>query len=459
MNRDNIKGGEVIASGGFGCVFSPALKCKNKKRTKNKITKLMIKKYALSEYKEINSILEKLNKIPGYENYFLINDFQLCEPDKLDKKDLKNFKKKCSALPKNDITEKNINQSLDKVYALNMPHGGVPIDDFVENNITYEKLIILNNSLIQLLNKGILPMNQKHVYHCDIKDSNILVETKDSDTKIYTRLIDWGLTTEYIPFKEEPFPSVWRNRPLQFNVPFSVILFTDDFLKKYTEYLEKGGQINYTNLKPFIIDYIYLWLKTRGKGHYNYINHIMYMLFSNDFANIHDEKIKTRMIESDFTLFYISNYLIEILLHFTHFRENGTLNLRVYLDTVFIEILDVYGWITSYLPIFETLYENYKHLNSNENKIFESFKHIFIKYLFNPRIKPIDINELNKTFEGLNANFKLINSKNTKNISLGNTTTVSMYKPILKSSKKDRLKIKQNRTRRNKYLLFSNLKK
>jgi hypothetical protein len=38
MNKDNIKGGEVIASGGFGCVFSPALKCKNKKRTKNKIT-------------------------------------------------------------------------------------------------------------------------------------------------------------------------------------------------------------------------------------------------------------------------------------------------------------------------------------------------------------------------------------------------------------------------------------
>ena len=47
MNKDNIKGGEVIASGGFGCVFSPALKCKNKKRTKNKITKLMIRKNAI----------------------------------------------------------------------------------------------------------------------------------------------------------------------------------------------------------------------------------------------------------------------------------------------------------------------------------------------------------------------------------------------------------------------------
>ena len=72
MNKDNIKGGEVIASGGFGCVFSPALKCKNKKRTKNKITKLMIRKNAIDEYDEINNILNKLNKIPNYQDYFLM---------------------------------------------------------------------------------------------------------------------------------------------------------------------------------------------------------------------------------------------------------------------------------------------------------------------------------------------------------------------------------------------------
>ena len=36
-NTNNIKGGEAIASGGFGCVFSPSLKCKGtKKRDKNK---------------------------------------------------------------------------------------------------------------------------------------------------------------------------------------------------------------------------------------------------------------------------------------------------------------------------------------------------------------------------------------------------------------------------------------
>ena len=39
------KGGKVIASGGFGCIFKPALKCKNKdKRQEDSITKLMKKK-------------------------------------------------------------------------------------------------------------------------------------------------------------------------------------------------------------------------------------------------------------------------------------------------------------------------------------------------------------------------------------------------------------------------------
>ena len=52
--RKNRKGGKVIASGGFGCVFSPALKCQGKKsRGKNMISKLLTKKHALSEYNEI----------------------------------------------------------------------------------------------------------------------------------------------------------------------------------------------------------------------------------------------------------------------------------------------------------------------------------------------------------------------------------------------------------------------
>ena len=49
LNKRKYKnGGKVIASGGFGCVFSPALKCEGKNsRGKNRILKLLTKKHAL----------------------------------------------------------------------------------------------------------------------------------------------------------------------------------------------------------------------------------------------------------------------------------------------------------------------------------------------------------------------------------------------------------------------------
>ena len=49
-----IQGGSVIGSGGFGCIFDPELKCKNKtKKSKGRITKLMKKSSVEKEYKEI----------------------------------------------------------------------------------------------------------------------------------------------------------------------------------------------------------------------------------------------------------------------------------------------------------------------------------------------------------------------------------------------------------------------
>ena len=59
----SIIGGKVIDSGGFGCVFSPELKChKNKSKTK-KISKLMLKRYAYEEYNNIMKIKDLLKHI------------------------------------------------------------------------------------------------------------------------------------------------------------------------------------------------------------------------------------------------------------------------------------------------------------------------------------------------------------------------------------------------------------
>ena len=88
---------------------------------------------------------------------------------------------------------------------LNMPNGGLPVDDYLYYNGSFKKMYDLHVVLIELLKNGILPMNEKNIYHCDIKDANILVDTTSKSNEIKTRLIDWGLSCQYIPFKNNTF--------------------------------------------------------------------------------------------------------------------------------------------------------------------------------------------------------------------------------------------------------------
>ncbi len=423
------KGGKVLASGGFGCVFSPALKCEGeKKRATGKISKLMSEKHATEEYEEIVSIKNKLDTIKNYKNYFLIYDATLCKPDKLTSTDLTEFSSKCTALPKDNITRSNINSNLDKLMSLNIPNGGLPVDDYIYDSGSFEKLYEIHNSLVKLLKKGIVPMNNKNIYHCDIKDSNVLLDESSGELK--ARLIDWGLSTEYIPFENNPFPKTWRNRPFQFNVPFSVVIFSDSFVEKYTKYLKDGGLPDETQLKPFIIDYINSWMKERGAGHYKFINEIMFTLFANSLTSI-SEGSKPQVIETQVTMDYIVNYIIDVLVHFTRFRDDGTLNLREYLDTVFIQIVDVWGFISAYYPMIELLEGNYSRLTKQELKIFNQLQFIFVEYLYNPRHEPIDMNMLYSDLKDL-GNLIYIKIKGKKKTT--STYVSSSRKSSIKSS-------------------------
>lgn len=148
-----------------------------------------------------------------------------------------------------------------QVLALNMPNGGIDIDSFLEKDPSNDVLLQLNNSLIQLLSKGIVPMNKLHVYHCDIKDSNVLLE--ENNERMYTRLIDWGLSTKYNG--EHRIPDILTRRPFQFNVPFSIILFTSEFIEYYNEFLKKHDTPDYFMIREFVINYIFAWINIRGK--------------------------------------------------------------------------------------------------------------------------------------------------------------------------------------------------
>jgi serine/threonine protein kinase len=451
-NNDNKKdnvGGRVLASGGFGCVFSPALKCEGEtKRAAGKISKLMSEKHATEEYEEINKLNEKLNKIRNYNDYFLLYDATLCRPAKLTNTDLTEFASKCTALPKDKITRSTINQNLNKLMSLNLPNGGIPVDDYIVDNGSFQKLYNVHMALVKLLKKGIVPMNKEFIFHCDIKDSNILID--DSESVLKARLIDWGLATEYVPFRDEPFPKSWRNRPFQFNVPFSVIIFSDAFVEKYSKFIKDGTNVKNKEkpeeieLKPFVIDFINFWMKERGAGHYKFINEIIFTLFSNSLTSI-DEADKPKVIETQYTMDYLVNYIVDVLVHFTKFRADGTLNLRDYLDTIFIQIVDIWGLISTYYPFLELLANNYKTLTKGELKIFNQLQFIFVEYLYNPRHEPIDMNMLYSDLKDLGnlIHIKITGKKKTTSTSSKSLSSRSGRASGLKKTRKHRVNEKK----------------
>jgi len=396
----NLKGGKVIGSGGFGCVFNPAIKCKGQKRGNKTVTKLMKKKYVKTEFNGIQKYKEMLKGIPNYSDYFLVDGFSTCEPDKLDEEDLTLFDKKCSALKKMKITSKNVNDSLNKLMALNMPYGGIDLGDYIDaSKMDYKKLIKMNESLIKLLKNGIVPMNEKNIYHCDVKDANILIlEESESEAtnNIKARLVDWGLS---VIFKERnSIPKLLTNRPFQYNVPFSIILFNDTFTKMHAEFLKKEKDPTYFDTRSFVINYVITWINKRGAGHLKTLNSCFKTFFERGLINV-EEQFKKDIIEFEYTFYFIFEYISYVLFKFT---KDGKFDKMGYFSQVFLKNIDIWGFVMSYLPILEYLEEYYEELSSCEIDIVKKIINMVL-YVIECSYVPIDIDKLLIKIDELNA--------------------------------------------------------
>jgi len=425
-NRTSLKGGKVLGSGGFGCIFRPALKCKNRtasKTTSEQITKLMKKKYALKEKMEVLKFQKILKNIPNYSNYFLVDGFSLCEPAPLSSEDLENFDEKCSALKKMDLDKENINrrESLMQLSALNMPYGGVDVSKFIDEHwYNAKKMGELNNSMIQLLDNGIVPMNEAGVFHCDLKSSNIL--TREEDDVLRTRLIDWGLSTTYQP--GQAIPKVLTNRPFQYNVPFSNILFTSLFTKMYKSFLAKHPNPDYYTLRTFVINYVLEWVEERGPGHLKTMNNIFKNLFEQDLKNMEDS-FRGEIIEYDFTFYFIFEYITKILVAFT---KNGKFDSDAYLSQVFLKNIDVWGFVVSYVPIVEDVLGAHKKLTTVQFNIIAKIKELML-LLIDASDKPINVTSLIEKLNELNLLFS--HFKRTKKPESSSTSTSLPKKELL----------------------------
>jgi len=351
-------GGKVIGSGGYGCVFRPALRCRGtRKRLSNTISKLMLNKYVKREYMEITKYLPILQKIPNYKNYFIIEGANVCQPAPLTRQDLDNFDTKCKVLRKRDINGKNINKNLDKVSCINLQDGGVELGTYIYSGLSLNGIKELNGRMIQLLVNGILPMNKYHVYHADIKEANIVV---DVSTK-YVRLIDWGLSMYSASGKN--IPDVLLGKPLQYNLPFSIILFNNTFKNMYSTFLKTTTHLDNNSVGGFLRGYIEKWNKKRGKGHIKTITSIWGDITGKQ--NIQDS--------------IIIPYLSDILLEYT---RNGQFDTIGYFKNVFLQLIDLWGFIICYSAFLEAGYKN------------EKINNLILNYLYRTPTEIINIDKL-----------------------------------------------------------------
>jgi len=172
LEGTTLEGGKLFDEGMYGCIFTPALKCKDSKKQyteSNNLSKLIIKEYADKEW----SIMTKIKKIPIWKNYFIVSETP-CIPAPIQKdKDLT----LCSPLTNSDY-------KLSDFRILTMPNGGTPLTSYRIHLANFDFM----GFVIHFIEAGAL-LNLFGIVHRDIHSGNILV-----DNAQVPRIIDYNLS-------------------------------------------------------------------------------------------------------------------------------------------------------------------------------------------------------------------------------------------------------------------------
>ena len=402
------RGGRPIKSGSYGCVFKPPLKCEKTKSAelKNGISKLMDDEAAQIEFDTILDVQSHIKGIPNNNDYFLVNDIKMCAPDKLSNEDLKDFDMVCNDIVKYTGYDKNIiNNNLKHFKIINMPYGGVDLNEFWKRMMDIpakdKKKIFLavNSILIKLLEKGIMPLNQTGFYHLDVKGGNILI----SDDITYARLIDWGVSQKLNENNLAPSKFI---QEFQFNIPFTNILFNLNINKWLQEEFTRMNitrmnitkmnitrinikSISLFTMKTIVKNILDKVMKDRGEGHYMIILYYIIVLYNLDTEN-------NKISQDDHTNFasdLICTYIATALMNYTD--SNGVFQLKKYCAEVYLRNVDVWGFIMSYIQIIIYAKE-IKGTPKYKREFIKAVSDIIINYCYNPKyaISPIPVDKV-----------------------------------------------------------------
>ena len=439
-------GGAPFVQGGFGCIFSPALRCKDVGQSNSShydhekkdkfVSKLIDAKYAKREYDYVVRIKKKLEHLPeDIKKYLSIDDFTICDPAPLTKSDTTNIESVCDTIlsyvsdskTKLPITAQNINDNLDNFKIINMPKLGKSLHDYIKNTkLSTKELIFLNNIIIKFVSVVVPSMNRAGVIHGDLKSANILF----SDNMNVPVLIDWGLS--YLVPSGEAVPDDLFGLDMQYQNPFSTMLFSKNVLQDYEDFLvnlkKQGKHIDKESLLIFASAQ-YSNFKNEYNTIHKYLASVFFNAYKEDFLRIvkGDSMFIDNTITKDIYINYFTNYIVDVLFEYTNHNTN-TLNLGKYFKHVYMHNVDIWGMVSIYHELIKKPFDNYK-LSSKDYKIYiQMLMDILVKNIFENGAKVINIKKLVHDIKKVNL---FLHKLNTHEEYKKNANKITSYEDIV----------------------------
>ena len=360
--KRSIHGGKAIDSGGYGCVFQPALKCKSlnpnsmiqsnilSQNTKN-ISKLMSEQDAKEEYAILQKFANIINNSGkrGMFRFMVLSGITMCQVSPT-QDDMNEYNKNCGRL-----VEKNGVNNISGLVALNIPYAGKNLlkmfNELRLQNSPLNKRITVEyfEKMRRLFQGGVLLLYETtpKIIHGDLKEENILCQYNETFTTIYDeiKLIDWGLSFTYDE-RNNPQEAIRQlsRRPLQFNLPFGILLFSEYFYREYTSRVLTPLRNNPNGLRDLVTRFCDSYYNdsffTNGKDDskpnvlkdfYNFVYVVM---------GEADNSILRLSLTS-----YIRINLSKILIKYT---RNGIFDKQAYAYEYYLPMVDTYGFILTY---------------------------------------------------------------------------------------------------------------
>jgi hypothetical protein len=183
-----MRGGKAFASGGYGCVFEPALACEGQPREPNAVSKLLERPYARKEFKKTASLRAIMTSMPVFfTNRIIVPLGPPCVPNLLSAADLVDVRTHCAGVL-TDVDRLNDTEVRQKLRLLNFRRGGTSLENIAFCDDTSDVFININQGLIDLL-EVVRYVNLCGMVHADLKQPNLVFDRNDG----VVRIIDWGL--------------------------------------------------------------------------------------------------------------------------------------------------------------------------------------------------------------------------------------------------------------------------